>query len=80
MTRAVDRLQTRVVAGPATRDRDHPPHGTGIGDKGVAQVHEEGGDAAGVPLAGAPEVSVDVGMEEELGHRQPVAVGSTGQR
>ncbi len=80
VARAVDRPQTRVVAGPATRDGDHPPNVTGVGEQGVAQVHEEGGDAAGVSLAGAPEVSVDVRVEEELGHREPLAVNSSDPR
>ena len=80
VTRAVDRLQTRVVAGSATRDGEHAPHGTGIREQRVAQVHEEGGDAPGVPLTGASQVAVDVRVQEELGHGQPLSYGPTDPR
>jgi len=41
-----------------------------VRDEGVPEVHEEGGDAARVPLPGVAQFRIDVRVEEELGHRE----------
>ena len=41
-----------------------------VREEGVPEVHEEGGDAARVPLPGVAQFRIDVRVEEELGHRE----------
>ena len=41
--------------------------------QGVPELHEQGGDAAGVALARVAQATVDVGVQEELGDGEAVA-------
>jgi hypothetical protein len=68
VTGTVDRPEVRLVAGSAARDRDNARDSALLGEERVAQVHEQGGDAARVALSGAQKASVDIRMEKELRH------------
>jgi hypothetical protein len=56
-------------AGAAAGEGQHPAD-TGVGRQRVTQPDQECGDTAVVPGAGAAEVMVDVGVQEELGDGQ----------
>ena len=79
VTRALDERRTRVVTGSAPGDRDHARDLTRVGEQRVPEVYEERGDPSRVALARPHQAPVDVGVQEELAHGEPLA-GGTGAR
>ena len=60
----------------AARTGDDPLDPAPLPQQGVPEVHEQGGDAAGVALAGVAQAGVHVTVEEELDDGEAVATGA----